>query len=192
MCEKGYKKCAVNPGNRRWNQPQRCVISCLGINSLVSLHFRVRVQRRAVVWGGVELHEERHLIRGISCDGNSWCCAWFCLWIKEKKKKTSFKALFLFCTHFTQSGQIQLYFMLRKKLLPHLLGYSSVQEPAASRSPVAWLQCSWWMCWLWNDLKLPFVHSPRCHCSAWSEAGVWLSWRGAGCHCLTAETDKFE
>lgn len=86
MCQNEYKKCAVNPGNRRWNQPRRSVISCLGINSLVSLHFRVRIQRRAVVWGGVKLHEERHLIRRISCDGNSWSCARFCLWIKGGKK----------------------------------------------------------------------------------------------------------
>lgn len=53
------------------------------------------------------------------------------------EKKNSFKALFLFGTHLTQSGQIQLYFMLKRKLLPHLLGYPSVQEPAAPRSPLA-------------------------------------------------------
>lgn len=170
ICQDGSKKCAVNPGNRRWNQPRRCAISCLGINSLVSLHFRVRVQRRAVVWGGVQLHDERHLIRGMGCDGNSWSCARFCPWIKgqNKKKQPSFQALFLLCTPFTQSGQIQLYFMLRKKLLPHRFGYPSVQEPGERQSPPAWLQCSWWMCWLWNDLKLPFVRSPHCHCSGWT------------------------
>lgn len=55
-------------------------ISCLGVDSLVGLHFRVGVQERAAAWGGVELHEERHLIRGVRCGGNRWPCDHFCLW----------------------------------------------------------------------------------------------------------------
>lgn len=63
-------------------------ISCLGVNSLVGLHFSVGVQGRVVVGGGEELHEEGHLIRGTGC-GNGWPCAWFGPWNKTIKELPS-------------------------------------------------------------------------------------------------------
>lgn len=54
------------------------MISYLCINSLVTLHLGVRVQGRTVVWGGVQLHQQRHLMRGISCNGNDWSSECFC------------------------------------------------------------------------------------------------------------------
>lgn len=83
ICGKHRKR--TDAGVRRVQQIQvidaeNTQISCLGVDSLVGLHLRGGVQERAAAWGGVELHVERHLIRGVRCGGNSWPCARLCLW----------------------------------------------------------------------------------------------------------------